>query len=108
MSAQPERGRGELLEARRLTVDEPCDLAMRQSVVEQRSELQARDCRGGEAGDEFAAHAMPRVAAGLVDRDRHALALECEPQRESRESAADDFDGLRGIHGRGRRTATIR
>ena len=82
--------------------------SMVQGVGEQRRQAETLDGRGRKSRDEFAADAMPRVAAGFEDRDRHAGPAQGETKRQPRESAADDFDWFQLTHESVRRTAIMR
>ena len=46
--------------------------------------------RVGDAGDEFAAHAVARLACGLDDPHRHAAGAQGDAEREACETAACD------------------
>lgn len=73
-------------------------------VGEKRIELETRASLRGKTGDEFAADAMTGVIAGFEKRDLDTGATEGDPETQTGETAADDFDGAAGFHGR--RTAT--
>ena len=80
VTAESEGGGRELLDAREFFVVEPRDLAMAQRVAEKGLEAEPGDRGGVEAGDEFAADAVARIAAGFEQCDGNSLATECEAQ----------------------------
>ena len=92
--AQAEGGSRQLLDARRVAVNKPGDLPVRQGVVEMRTELQAGDGRGGKSRDKLTADAVAGIGAGLVEGDRYTLAAQGKPEGQAGQAAADDINGL--------------
>ena len=80
VSADPQGGGGQPLHARRAFLDRPGYFRVAQGVRERGGDSQAGNRARGQAGDEFAADAVPRIVAGFVDGHRNAGAAEREPQ----------------------------
>ena len=104
VAAEAEGGRGENLNADEFFVVKPSDVAVVEGVGEKRREAEAGDGGGGEAGDEIAADAVARIAAGFEKGDGDAGTAEGEAEGEAGEATADDLDGAG--RGHARRSAT--
>jgi hypothetical protein len=102
VAAEPERWRRQSLDTQQLVAHKPGDGSMPPRILQKRREAETFDRRCGQAGDEFAAHAMPRIFACVDYRDSDAGTLKRESERKSSEAATDDFDRAR----HGRRVAT--
>ncbi len=100
VAAQPEGGRREFLDTRKRGASEPGDIVVERGIGEKRIELEAVARLRRETGDEFAADAVARVVAGFENGDVDSGATEREAEAETREPAADDFDGTEGSHER--------
>ena len=86
---------------------------MEQGVAQQRGQTEPRHRRLIQAGDELAAHAVPRIVMRLEERHRYAGAPERQAQGQTGQTAADDFDRVMvptrdaGVHGTSRRHAVM-
>lgn len=106
MPAERGCGGGEDLEAREFFAKEPRDFARGHRVGEKRIEAEAFAGALGQTGDELAADAMTRIAAGFEQRDVDTGTAQGKSERKAGEAAADDFDGTVRRHER--RIATSR
>ena len=106
VTTEAERRLRQTLRPHGLIAEKPFHFTMLQGVGEKRLQPKAGDGAGVETGDEFAADPVPWIASGLVQHDGHVLPPQGEAERETGETAADNFDRTQGTHVR--RIATMR
>jgi hypothetical protein len=92
-AAEAERGRGERLASHGLASPAPSHPAMARRIGEERGEPEARDRPVPEAGQKFAAYAVPRIIARLKNRYGNIRAPQGRAECEAGEAAANDFNG---------------
>jgi hypothetical protein len=72
----------------------PDHAAVAQGIREKRGNAEAPDRVVIQSGDEFATHAVTRIAVRLKQSHRHAPAPQGESQAQAGQPAADDLDRL--------------
>src|SRR3954465_10958380 len=92
VTANPERGAGQFLDARFLVADVPRDFTMLKRIAQDRPEPESLDGVAIEPRDKFAADAVAWIIAGLVNCRPHSGALQGNPQGKPGEPATDYLD----------------
>ena len=108
VTADPPGGRGQGKRAERLLAKMIGRRAMRVGIAKNLTQPEPCDGAVARAGNEFAAHAMARIAARLEDCHRNTGSAQRKPQREPGGATADDFDGERAVQKHPYATARIR